>query len=178
MIDVVVLLLRRSCHSTHSKHLDELQFGRVLSRCILEGMTAHRELDSKYPSLYDKLVAVYSKMGFEDRKELRAVMHARGFGTAMPGVLAAAAVLSDAAKLPVPTAHATSTGRSPVTSSLGRGSGAPPYSDKAYVRKRMGGRRGSAEARMRLVSTPGSDLVDGVLVHNDVFEVIDPELAM
>lgn len=159
-----VLLFVAFCHyhSAKSKQLDENQFAYALCQCILQGMERRPELHRKYPSAYDKLVAVFAKMGFHNRRDLRAVMHARGFGTPVSGALVAA-IMSEpdavsSSKPPPPPISAQSF----IAGHRGAGNNAS-VNDDATMKRSKAMRRSSIEARMRLISTPGSDLVDEVL---------------
>ena len=115
-------------------------------------------LSIKYPTVTAKLSAVFIKMGFDNRKELRAVMHARGFGLPVPSSLAAgilADAKSGAAQQVKPPAHPGA------RHSVHRIGGSSTSSN--IPARRVYNRRSSAEARMRLITTPGSDLVSEVM---------------
>lgn len=149
------------CFRTHNKQLDELQFAQCVCRCILEGMSSHPMLSIKYPTVTAKLSAVFIKMGFDNRKELRAVMHARGFGLPVSSSLAAgilAEAKSGAAQPLKPPAHPGSRHSVHAIGSSGRSA-----ASSIAPARRSYNRRGSAEARMRLITTPGSDLVSEVM---------------
>jgi hypothetical protein len=124
-------------------------------------MERRPELHRKYPTAFDKLVAVFTKMGFHNRRDLRAVMHARGFGTPVSGALVAA-IMSEpdgvvSSKSPLAPISAQQFMAGHLSSNNSRGN------EDVTLKRSKAMRRSSIEARMRLISTPGSDLVDEVL---------------